>query len=62
LVVEGPTVIGEGCTVGAHAHLARSLLLGGARVPSGALLVEGIVAGQPEIGNRDSSVGGVRTG
>jgi mannose-1-phosphate guanylyltransferase/mannose-1-phosphate guanylyltransferase/phosphomannomutase len=49
VVIEGPTVIGEGCVVGAQAHLARTLLLGDARVPTGALLVEGIVARQPEI-------------
>jgi len=61
VVVEGPTAIGEGCVVGAQAHLARTILLGDARIPAGALLVEGIVAGQPEIGERDSSVGGVRT-
>jgi mannose-1-phosphate guanylyltransferase len=48
-VIEGPAVIGDGCALGPRAHLARTLLLGNARVPAGSLLVEGIVAAQPEI-------------
>lgn len=43
-VIEGPSVIGDGCRVGDDAHIVRGLVLAGAALPAGAVVVDGIFA------------------
>lgn len=43
-VIEGPTVLGEGCTIGEGARVMRSVLLPGVSLPAGATVIEGILA------------------
>ena len=43
VVLEGPAVIGDGCVLEAGAHVARALLLPGAHLPAGGLVVDGVV-------------------
>jgi mannose-1-phosphate guanylyltransferase len=47
VVIEGPAVIGDGSVLGSRAHVARVVLLQGSQVPSGALVVDGIVGQRP---------------
>lgn len=51
-VIEGPTVIGDGCRVGEGAHIVRGLVLAGAVLPAGAVVVDGIFA--QRAGNRQA--------
>lgn len=41
--IEGPSVVGDRCVVGAGAHVARALVLEDAQVPPGAVLVDGVL-------------------
>lgn len=43
VVVEGPTVLGERAVVGPGAHIVRCVVLADSQVPSGSVIVEGIV-------------------
>ncbi len=43
VVIDGPTIIGERSVIGSGAHIARSLLLPGSRVPDGGLVVDGVI-------------------
>lgn len=47
VVIEGPAVIGDGCIIGDDAHLARALLLERSEIPSGAVVVDGIIGRRP---------------
>ena len=40
--VDGPLVLGEGCTIGAEARVKESVVLPGADVPQGALLASAV--------------------
>lgn len=51
-VIEGPTVIGDGCRVGEGAHIVRGLVLAGAVLPAGAVVVDGIFA--QRVGSRQA--------
>jgi mannose-1-phosphate guanylyltransferase len=42
--IDGPAIIGDGCRIGAGAQLAGSILLDGAEVPAGGILIDGIAA------------------
>ena len=42
--IEGPAILGDGCRVGDGAHIRDSILLEGAELPPGAILVGGIAA------------------
>ncbi|HXV05627.1 MAG TPA: NDP-sugar synthase [Solirubrobacterales bacterium] len=42
--IEGPTIVGDGCRLGDGARVRDSILLGGAELPAGAILVGGIAA------------------
>lgn len=42
--LEGPTIVGDGCRVGAGAILRDAILLAGAEVPDGGILIGGIAA------------------
>jgi mannose-1-phosphate guanylyltransferase len=43
VVIEGPAVLGDGCLVEDGAHVARTLLLPDSHIPSGGLVVDGVV-------------------
>ncbi len=47
VVIEGPAVIGDGSTLERASHVARTLLLPGSLVPSGGLIVDGVVGHLP---------------
>jgi NDP-sugar pyrophosphorylase family protein len=49
VILEGPMVIGDGSVIEAGAHVARAILLPGARVPAGNLVVDGVL-GQKQAG------------
>ena len=40
--LDGPLVLGEGCTIGAEARVKESVVLPGAEVPQGALVASAI--------------------
>jgi mannose-1-phosphate guanylyltransferase len=42
--IEGPAIVGDGCRVGDGAHLRDAILLEGAELPPGAILIGGIAA------------------
>ena len=46
-IIEGPTVLGDRTLVGAEAHVVRAVVLADSRVPSGSVIVEGIVGQRP---------------
>jgi mannose-1-phosphate guanylyltransferase len=46
--IEGPAVIGDGCRVGEGACIRDSIVLEGAELPAGAILIGGIAARMPE--------------
>ena len=53
VVVEGPAVLGDRTVVGAGAHVVRAVVLPDSQVPSGSVIVEGIVGQKP--GHRHES-------
>ncbi len=46
-VIEGPAVLGDRTVVGAGAHVVRAVVLADSFVPSGSVIVEGIVGQKP---------------
>jgi mannose-1-phosphate guanylyltransferase len=60
VVIEGPTVIGDGSILGPGAYVARALLLQHSRVPSGAVVVDGIVGQRAADPSRGSPNGAGR--
>lgn len=53
VVVEGPAVLGDRTVVGVGAHIVRAVVLSDSQVPSGSVIVEGIVGRKP--GHRHES-------
>ena len=47
VVIEGPAVLGDRTVVGAGAHIVRAVVLPDSQVPSGSVIVEGIVGRKP---------------
>jgi mannose-1-phosphate guanylyltransferase len=47
VVIEGPAVLGERTVVGAEAHIVRAVVLADSHVPSGSVIVEGIIGQKP---------------
>jgi len=43
--IDGPAIVGDGCRIGDGAHVRDSILLGGAELPPGAILI-GAIAGK----------------
>jgi hypothetical protein len=42
--IEGPAIVGDGCRLGADTHLRDAILLEGAELPDGGILIGGIAA------------------